>query len=36
VVHEQATARARGAGLFVIEDACILKEHAKRCWLKKK
>jgi uncharacterized protein len=36
VVHAQAAARARNAGLFVIEDACILKEHAKRCWLKKK
>jgi predicted CoA-binding protein len=30
VVHEEATARARAAGLTVIQDRCILKEHAKR------
>ena len=30
VVHEEATARARAAGLTVIQDHCILKEHAKR------
>jgi len=30
VVHEEAAQRARAAGLFVIQDRCILKEHAKR------
>jgi len=30
VIHEEAAARARAAGLFVIQDRCILKEHAKR------
>jgi hypothetical protein len=30
VVHEEAAARARAAGLAVIQDRCILKEHAKR------
>jgi len=30
VVHEDAAARARQAGLAVIQDHCILKEHAKR------
>lgn len=30
VVHEEAAARARAAGLEVIQDRCILKEHAKR------
>jgi predicted CoA-binding protein len=30
VVHEQAAARARAAGLKVVMDRCILKEHAKR------
>jgi len=30
VVHEEAAARARAAGLTVIQDRCILKEHAKR------
>lgn len=30
VAHEQAAARARRAGLEVIEDRCILKEYAKR------
>lgn len=28
--HEQAARRAREAGLKVVEDRCILKEHAKR------
>jgi uncharacterized protein len=28
VVHEGAAARAREAGLFVVMDRCILKEHA--------
>ncbi len=30
VIHEQAAERARNAGLKVIMDRCILKEHAKR------
>ena len=30
VIHEEAAARARAAGLFVVQDRCILKEHAKR------
>ena len=30
VVHEAAAARARAAGLTVIQDRCILKDHAKR------
>lgn len=30
VVHEGAAKRARDAGLFVVMDRCILKEHAKR------
>ena len=30
VVHPQAAERARQAGLFVVMDACILKEHRKR------
>jgi hypothetical protein len=30
VIHEEAAARARAAGLTVIQDRCILKEHAKR------
>ena len=30
VIHEKAAARARDAGLFVVQDRCILKEHAKR------
>ena len=30
VVHSAAAARAREAGLFVIEDSCILKEHMSR------
>lgn len=27
VIHEEAAARARDAGLFVVMDRCILKEH---------
>jgi predicted CoA-binding protein len=30
VTHDAAAARARAAGLTVIQDRCILKEHAKR------
>lgn len=27
VVHEEAAARARAAGLLVVQDSCILREH---------
>jgi len=30
VIHPQAAERARSAGLFVIMNTCILKEHIKR------
>jgi len=30
VVHEQAAEKARQAGIFVVMDLCILKEHRKR------
>ena len=30
VVHHEAAQKARGAGLFVVMDKCILKEHIKR------
>jgi uncharacterized protein len=30
VIHAEAAERARRAGLFVIMDSCILKEHIKR------
>ncbi len=30
VLHPAAAERARQAGLFVVMDACILKEHRKR------
>jgi predicted CoA-binding protein len=30
VIHEQAAARAREAGLQVVMDLCLLKEHAER------
>jgi hypothetical protein len=30
IVHEDAAARARAAGLGVVQDRCILKEYAKR------
>ena len=30
VVHEQAARKARQAGLFVVMDRCILKEHRAR------
>ncbi len=34
VIHDQAAERARSAGLIVVQDACILKEHAKRFRMK--
>ncbi len=30
VIHEQAAEKARRAGIFVVMDRCILKEHRKR------
>lgn len=30
VIHSEAAEQARRAGLFVVMDRCILKEHAKR------
>ncbi len=30
VIHEEAARRAQAAGLMVVQDRCILKEHAKR------
>jgi uncharacterized protein len=30
VIHEEAAKRAREAGLFVVMDLCIFKEHARR------
>jgi predicted CoA-binding protein len=30
VIHEAAAAKARQAGIFVVMDHCILKEHRKR------
>ena len=30
VIHEQAAAKARQAGIFVVTDLCILKEHRAR------
>ncbi len=30
VVHEEAASRARQAGLLVVMDRCMLKEHARR------
>ncbi len=30
LAHEQAAARARAAGLEVVQNRCILKEHARR------
>jgi predicted CoA-binding protein len=30
VIHKEAAQRARNAGIFVVMDLCILKEHRKR------
>jgi uncharacterized protein len=30
VVHHEAAEKARQAGIFVVEDRCMLKEHRKR------
>ena len=30
VVHEEAAKKARAAGIFVVMDRCILKEHRRR------
>lgn len=30
VIHEQASQKARAAGIFVVMDRCILKEHRQR------
>ena len=30
VIHEEAAAKARKAGIFVVMDKCILKEHRRR------
>ena len=30
VIHEEAAQRARQAGIFVVMDLCILKEHRNR------
>ena len=30
VIHEQAAEKARKAGIFVVMDRCMLKEHRKR------
>jgi len=30
VIHEAAAQKARAAGIFVVMDRCILKEHRKR------
>ncbi len=29
VIHEEASQRAEAAGIFVVRDSCILKEHRK-------
>lgn len=31
VIHEAAAEKARQAGIFVVMDRCILKEHLARC-----
>ncbi len=30
VIHEEAAEKARKAGIFVVMDRCILKEHRRR------
>jgi uncharacterized protein len=30
VIHEQAAEQARQAGMFVVMDKCILKEHRRQ------
>ena len=30
VIHEEVAEKARQAGVFVVMDCCILKEHRKR------
>jgi predicted CoA-binding protein len=30
VIHEKAAAKARQAGIFVVMDRCILKDHRVR------
>ena len=35
VIHQEAADRARRAGLLVVMDSCILKEHVKRFRLAK-
>ena len=30
VIHEEAAKKARAAGIFVVMDRCILKEHRRR------
>jgi|SRR5215813_3185303 len=30
VIHQEAAAKARQAGIFVVMDRCILKEHRRR------
>jgi len=30
VIHEEAAEKARKAGIFVVMDKCILKEHRRR------
>jgi len=32
VIHEPAAEKARQAGIFVVMDRCILKEHRARRW----
>jgi len=32
VINEQAAARAKEAGLLVVMDKCMLKEHRKLRW----
>jgi uncharacterized protein len=35
VIHTEAAEKARSAGLFVVMDSCILKEHARRFRMKR-